>query len=151
MQKYKFAIVSFFIAIVFWFSDAAIHYFIYKEAQFELIPDDFNELWMRMVIILLLILFGIYADYFTKKMLKTEKQLEASRIYKSMINATQHVLNNHLQQMMYFKMQAEKSSDFEKEAINEFDASIADTLELINKLSNIEKVTEKNIWESVAP
>lgn len=151
MKKYKFTVASFFIAMVFWFFDAAIHYFIYKEDQFELIPDDFNELWMRIVIILLLILFGIYTDYFSKKMLNTEKQLEAARIYKSMINATHHVLNNHLQQMEYFKIQALKSKDFDKETINEFDSTIADTLELINKLSNVEKITEENIWKSVAP
>lgn len=151
MKKYKFTVTVLLIAIVFWFFDSAIHYFIYKEPQFELMPDDFNELWMRIVIILLLILFGMYADYFSRKMLNKEKQLEAFRIYKSMINATHHVLNNHLQQMKYFKIEALKCRDFDKEIIEEFDNAIADTSGLINKLSQIENITEENIWASVAP
>lgn len=77
MKNRTFSIAAFFIAFIFWFFDASIHYFVYREPQFELIPNDFNELWMRIVIVLLLIIFGIFADYYSRKLLISQKQLEA--------------------------------------------------------------------------
>ena len=146
-----FSIVAFFIAFVFWFFDASIHYFVYREPQFELIPDDYNELWMRVVIVLLIILFGVFADYFSRKLLITQKQLEASRIYSSMINATHHILNNLLNQMQFFKLEAQKSKDFDQEALTLYDNAINEASELIERLSKVENITEENIWASIDP
>lgn len=151
MKKRKYTIITFIIALIFWFMDAAIHYFVYHEEQFEFMPDDFNELWMRTVIILLVILFGIYADYSTKKLLAKEKQLEATRIYNSMIYASQHILNNLLNQMLLFKMEALKSKDFDKEIIVLYDNTIAEAKDLLKRLSQVEQITDENIWASVDP
>jgi exopolysaccharide biosynthesis protein len=146
-----FSIAAFFIAFVFWFFDASIHYFVYGEPQFELIPDDFNELWMRLVIILLLILFGIFADYYSRKFLIAQKQLESSRIYTSMIHATHHILNNLLNQMQFFKIEALKSKDFDQEVLTLYDNAIDEASELIERLSHVENITEENIWASIDP
>ena len=151
MKNWMFSIVAFFIAFVFWFFDASIHYFVYREPQFELIPDDYNELWMRVVIVLLIILFGVFADYFSRKLLITQKQLEASRIYSSMINATHHILNNLLNQMQFFKLEAQKSKDFDQEALTLYDNAINEASELIERLSKVENITEENIWASIDP
>ncbi len=151
MKKRKYTIITFIIALLFWFTDASIHYFVYSEQQFELMPDDANELWMRTIIILLVIFFGIYADYSIKKLLIKEKQLEATRIYNSMIYASQHILNNLLNQMLLFKMEALKSKDFDKEIINIYDDTIDEARDLLKRLSQVEHITDENIWASVDP
>ena len=151
MKKMKYSIATFFIAFVFWFLDSSIHYFVYSELQFELIPDNFNELWMRTVIVLLLIFFGIYADSSARKLLIKEKQLEATRIYDSMIYASQHILNNLLNQMLLFKLEALKSNDFDKEIIELYDNAIEEATDLIQSLSQVEHITSENIWASVEP
>jgi hypothetical protein len=151
MKKRKYSIVAFVIAFIFWFLDASIHYFVYREPQFEFIPDDFDELWMRFVIILVIILFGIYADSSTRKLLITEKQMEADRIYNSMIHASQHILNNLLNQLLLFKMEALKSNDFDREIIKKFDNAIDEAKNLIQRLSQVEDITDENIWASVDP
>jgi hypothetical protein len=151
MKNWIFSVVAFFIAFVFWFLDTSIHYLVYREPQFELIPDDFNELWMRIVIVLLIILFGIFADYFSRKLLITQKQLEASRIYTSMINATHHILNNLLNQMQFFKIEALKSKDFDQEVLTLYDNALDEASELLERLSQIENITEENIWASIDP
>ena len=151
MKKRKYTIITLIIALVFWFMDATIHYFVYNEQQFELLPDDFNELWMRTLIILLIIFFGIYADYSTKKLLIKEKQLEATRIYNSMIYASQHILNNLLNQMLLFKIEALRSKDFDREAIKIYDDTISEARELLERLSQVEHITDENIWASVDP
>lgn len=151
MRKIKYSIAAFFIAFTFWFFDASIHYFIYSEPQFEFIPNNFNELWMRVVIILLLIFFGIYADFSTRKLIIKEKQLEAARIYDSMKSSSQHILNNLLNQMLLFKLEALKSDDFDKEIIGLFDNAIEEATDLVQRLSQVEHITSENIWASVDP
>jgi len=54
------------VALLSWFFDSIIHYFWYGEAEFEILPSDGNELWMRGTIFLLLAAFGLFADYKSK-------------------------------------------------------------------------------------
>ncbi len=63
----KFAIP---IALSFWFLDSAIHYFWYNELEFEIIPSDSNELWMRTAIFILLSAFGLFADFSSRKIIE---------------------------------------------------------------------------------
>ena len=151
MNKRKYSIAAFLIALLFWFFDASIHYFVYGEPQFEFIPDDFNELWMRVVIVLLLLLLGVYADYSAEKQIIEEKQKEAVRIYKSTIYSSRHILNNLLNQMQIVKMEALKCKDFDREFIKHYDDAFDEAKNLIQRLSEVENITDENIWASVDP
>ena len=132
-------------ALIFWFFDSTVHYFIYKEQQYELIPEDFNELWMRSVIVLLIMLFGLFADYFTNKIMFKQKQLEVANVYSLMINASLNVLNNLINQMRIFEMEALKSKDFDRDVINLYDNAIKEATYLIDALSKVEDITEREI------
>jgi hypothetical protein len=146
-----FTIASIMIAAVFWSFDSALHYIIYNEAHFKIIPDDFNELWMRLVIVCLIVLFGIYADAVTKKRMIQEKQLAALKTYNSMIYATHHILNNLLNQMQLFRITALRSSDFDRDIIRLYDNAIDEAKDLVGRLSRIENITEEDILASVDP
>jgi PAS domain S-box-containing protein len=54
-------------ALSFWVLDSFIHYYWYGELEFEIIPTDMNDLWMRSCIVILLVAFGFFADYKSKK------------------------------------------------------------------------------------
>ena len=151
MKKRKFSVAASVIAFLFWFFDASIHYFVYGEPQFEFIPDDFNEFWMRVVIVLMLLLFGVYADYSVNKLIIKEKQQEAVRIYKSTIYSSCHILNNLLNQMQIVKMEALKCRDFDREFIKHYDNAFSEAKNLIQRLSEVENITDENIWASVDP
>lgn len=138
------------IAIIFWFFDSSIHYFFYQESEFELLPSDYNELWMRLIIITLMILLGAFTDYFSNKILAKERQLEAINIYNSMLKANQHILNNLLNQMQLFKVEAENSQDFNPDILKLFDKSVYEASELLYNLSQIENITDENIWASIS-
>lgn len=146
-----FSVAAFFTALLFWFSDSSIHYFVYREPHFELFPDNFNELWMRITIIVLIIIIGIFSDSLAKKMLISQKQLEANRIYNSMIYAAHHILNNLLNQMQLVKIEALRSQDFNQDIIEKYDSAIDEAKDLIDRLSRVENITEGNIWASVDP
>ena len=151
MKKNIFTILGLFIGLAFWLIDSVIHYFIYNELEFEFIPQDGNELWMRMVIVLLLFVFGIFADSYSQKLAIEEKQSEALGIYNSMLGATHHILNNLLNQTQLIKVEALKSKDFNKDVIKSYDVAFDSALDLIKRLSSIEDVSINNIDMSVYP
>ena len=146
-----FTIAAIVIAMIFWNFDSALHYFAYKEPTFDFIPDDFNELWMRLVIVVLIVLLGVYADRSARKQLIQEKQQVALNTYNSMIHATHHILNNLLNQMQLFEMEALKSTDFNPDIIRMYDQSMDEAKSLIEKLSRVEDISEDNIRASVDP
>ena len=151
MKNRMFTIIAFIIAFLIWFLDSTIHYFVYGEPQFEFFPDDVDEFWMRSVIVILIILFGIFADSFSRNMLVKQQQTEAARIYRSMLSATHHILNNMLHQMGLFKMEALNSKDFDQDIIKLYDQVINEASDLVDRLSRVENITEENIWASVDP
>ena len=62
-SRHFFFILAVPVALLSWFFDSFIHYFWYGELEFEIIPSDANDLWMRSTIFLLLAAFGLFADF----------------------------------------------------------------------------------------
>jgi uncharacterized membrane protein len=143
MKKKMFTTAGVVLALVFWFFDAVVHHFIYGEPEFEYIPSDFNELWMRLVIVILIVLFGIFADYFTNKIMFKQKQLEMAQIYGALIHTSHDILDNLLLQMELFKTEATKSQDFDREIIRYYDNSIAQLSDLVTTLSKVERALKE--------
>ena len=115
-----------------------------------MIPEDFNELWMRTVIVLLIMLFGIFSDYFINKIMLKEKQLEVVYVYNAMIYASYHILNNLLNQMRLFKMEALRSKDFDRDVIALYDNTIKEASDLMDALSKVKDASEESIYAPVS-
>lgn len=150
MKKKMFTIAACVTALVFWFFDSTVHHFLYKEPEFEFIPNDYNELWMRMVIVLLIMLFGVFSDYFINRIMFKEKQLEVAYVYNAMIYASYHILNNLINQMRLFKMEALKSKDFDRDVINLYDNAIKEASDLMDTLSKVKDVSEESVYAPVS-
>lgn len=149
MKNYYYFKLSLFLTVSFWLFDSALHYFIYGEFHFELIPSDLNELWMRSIIIFLLVSFGLYADIHSKKIADIER--DKNEVYISMLNANQHILNNFLQAMMLFRSAAEDSDEISEEILILYDKTIANTISQINNLHGIAEPSKKTIEERFLP
>ncbi len=149
MKRINFTFKAIIVSVMYWLMDSSFHRFIYGEDDFEFIPSEVDELWMRTVIIVLLVCFGIYADHHTKSMLKKEK--EKRIVFNATVSSTQHILNNLLNQMVYFKMKAEKSNLFDNETIELYEQSMKEGKELVEKLSSVKELTEEKIKKSVYP
>lgn len=52
-------LLSIILALAFWLVDSCIHYFLYREPTFQIIAQDVNELWMRSLICLLIVISGV--------------------------------------------------------------------------------------------
>lgn len=149
IKNYYFLKISLLFVLFFWISDSVIHYFIYNEIKFELIPSDLNELWMRCIIFVLLICFALFADSHTRKI--AEKEQEKMDVYISMLNANQHILNNFLQAMMMFRNAADKSEDIDDKITELYDKAIKNTIAQINNLHGIDKPNKNTIEERFLP
>ena len=137
MKDKIFTIAAFEMALFFWIIESVIHYFVFEETHFELIPSEMNELWMRIVIVFLIMLLGVFADAFIRRII--HKQMEVARVYNSLLQASSHTLENLLKQMHLFKVEAEASKDFNPDVIKYYDSSIQQASDLIVKLSNVDK------------
>lgn len=148
-KEYFFTIVAIPFAMTFWLFDSLIHYFVYNEFEFELIPSEINELWMRCIIFFLLIIFGVFADYHTNKIIN--KDLEKLDVYITMLAATKHILNNFLQGMRLFRDLAGNSKDIDKEILKLFDESIDNAVKQIKDFEEIENPNKENIEDKFMP
>lgn len=147
-EKNIFTITTFVLAFLFWVFDSSVHYFIYKEPRFEIIPSEFNELWMRVLIVVMAMLFGMFADCFTSINMLKEKQLEVVRAYGSMIHVSNEILINLLTRMKLFKSEAVNSKDFDRDVIDLYDNAIRQASEPADAFSHIEGMSAENIKDS---
>jgi len=142
-KKYQFTAISISIALLFWFFDSIVHHFVYGEQGFEVLPSDLNELWMRCLIVVLIVAFGVFADRRTGH--------EKVAVYRAMLGATNHILRNHLQKMQLFRNEAENSKDFDKDVLKLYDQMIHETNAQIRNLDNIQEPNKANIEDRYLP
>ena len=149
MEKYNYTIKAIIISVILWLMESVAHRFIFSENVFEILPSETNELWMRIIIVFLVIIFGAYADKHTSTLLKKEQVKRI--IFNATIGSTQHILNNLLNQMQLPIMLAEQSMPFDSEDMILYKQSIEEGKELVEKLSSVDELTEDNIKDSVYP
>lgn len=72
-------------------------------------------------------------------------------IFMATTSSTQHILNNLLNQMKYFKAETDAAKFFDDETNSLYEGSMTEDLELVEKLSAVNVLTEENIKASVYP
>lgn len=78
------------------------------------------------------------------------REKEKREIYVSMLHASQHILNNMLNQLLLFKMEAERSTDFNKKLLHQFDDVFNEANSLVMRLSNVSHLTTEGIKNSIS-
>ena len=76
---------------------------------------------------------------------------EQRAIFMATTSSTQHILNNLLNQMKYFKAETDAAKFFDDETNSLYEGSMTEDLELVEKLSAVNVLTEENIKASVYP
>jgi len=137
------------LSLVFWLADSLIHRFVYEEEVFELIPADFDELWMRALVIALLIVIGLLGDNRARKIDAAER--EKREIFAATASSTQHVLNNLLNQLQLVFFDADKAHELGDETREMLEQSIKEAKEQVARLSSVTKLDEETIRKSVQP
>ncbi len=141
-KKHFFLKFSIPLALAYWFFDSAVHYLGYGELEFEFVRSDFNEFWMRTVIFILLLAFGVFADYHTNKII--EKDAEKNDVYMAMLGVTRHILSNFLNKIVLIRSETEDSKAFNIDVLKIYDQVMDDTITQIKNLEDIKRVQQEN-------
>ena len=147
MNNYKFKLVAVLIALGFWVLESLLHVLFFNDSHMEIIPNDANEIWMRILIILLLLAFGSFVDIHMR--LLTKKEEEKTDVYEAMIYSSHNILNIFLHQMQIVKLAAKDCEDFDKRTLVVFDEIVDEAVMLIDKLGQVPSLTREDIQAAV--
>ncbi len=146
---------------VFWLFDSTVHFLFYGDETLELFPRDPDELWMRTMIVALIVGFSVFAYHTSKTMLRIERErTEQTRVAEGLrheveiekakaeaVRETVHIVhdivNNFLNNLVFFRMQAEKSEAIPEESLASLDTLISATADRINQLAEDTGTTPK--------
>jgi hypothetical protein len=149
MERHKFTLLALALAFLYWFAESVIHRFIYAEQFFEVVPSDVNELLMRLLIIILIISFGLFADNRSRKI--RESELEKHQVFIATVRSTQHILNNLMNQLQLVFFDLEKEHCLESETKTLLEKSIREGKEQVERLSTVSDISSESIEESITP
>jgi hypothetical protein len=149
MQKRRFTILGLALALFYWVAESLIHRFVYFDDAFEVIPSDANEIWMRLIIIVLILGFGIFADNRATKI--RQKEAEKREVFLATVRSSQHILNNLLNQMQLALFDSDGRPGLEAETRKLLDRSIKEGKEQVECLSSVTDMDGDSIEESVRP
>lgn len=149
MDRNKFGLMGLGLALLYWIAESAIHRFVYHETFFEFVPSDGNEISMRLLIVVLIVGFGFFADNRARKIRKSEQEKHA--VYVATVRSTQHILNNLMNQLQLAFLDLEKEECLENETRQLLERSIREGKEQVERLSSVSEVTSESIEDSVRP
>ena len=149
MKENKITLIGLLLSIFFW-----LIIVFFELDLFEIFLDLLERLEVYEIdeVFLPLGLFLMFAFYDQSRKQQLQKiEIEKNNIYKAMLHSTHHVLNNFLNQMLLFRMEAEDVPSFPPEALDSYDNIMEDAKAQIEALGNVEIIDAASIISSVAP
>ena len=104
---------------------------------------------MRLLIIVLIIGFGLFADNRAMRIKKTEQ--EKHEVFVATVRSSQHILNNLMNQMQLAFLDLEKEHCLENETRQLLERSIREGKQQVDRLSSVSDISSESIEESVRP
>lgn len=147
MARHLFKSLSLLIAGFFWIGESLIHYLFFHAATIDLIPMDPNEMWMRLVIVVLTLIIGVYADHYM--VVLSRKEREKVEVYEAMLHSSHNILNNFLNQMQYVRLKAKECEGLDPQVLATFDEIVAEASGHIRQLERIPSLTKEDIEAAV--
>ena len=138
-QVFLFSLI---LAFIFWFVESLLHaLFFDKDMHFEMIPHEANELWMRVVIVILIPLIGFFADRYVK--LEKKIQDEKLRTLEASIISINEVAGNTLSLMSHYCDDFIKSGKADMDTIESMKEIIEETFASLTHISDVNNMIER--------
>ena len=148
MSSYRWTVIGLLIAGLVFMLTAGLNFALFETLIVFLRRYEHLEV-DGLVISLLVLLAFVVADvvgWYKARELEKGKV----KVHRAMIFAMHHILNNFLHQMQIFRMTASDTPEFDQELLSLYDQIIDETSSKIKSLSDIEKVDEATINDSLA-
>lgn len=146
MKNFKLIIIGSLISIIFWFLESVIHLSLDRADTIELLPKDINELWMRFLIVLLIMVMSIYAHVSQTKDRKIEReksllqeqlleeQYNNMKVMLSTKEQTQVALKNFNDYIKSIKVKIDNDEMLSEKDVNLLNSAITAILNKFNRL-----------------
>ena len=96
---------------------------------------------------------GLFSDITEKKQneqILLQKEQEKRDIFNATISSTYHIVNNLLNQMMFFKLQVEELNALDTDMAELYEQMMTEGKKLVEQLAAVEELTEESIKASIA-
>lgn len=146
-NRHRYLILASLATIVYWLFDSSIHWLILGEAEFEWWPSEANEVWMRSAIAVLLLGFGLFADWNTRKLLAKEE--EKRQIYLTSVAMSYHMVNDLLNNMQLFMLRAKEQNLLDTQDQVLFEQIIEENKAQLNALATLDEISVQAIRDAI--
>ena len=149
MGKNKYTLIGLGIAILFYsiVRILDIDFFeIFVNAMWSMELFEIDEFIMPLIIIIVFFHIGK-----VKEQKLYDIEAEKIKVYKAMLRANHHILNNFLNKIEFYKLKSEEANDYSEEINSLFDQIIAGTLDQVEALSHLKNINENSITNCYCP
>lgn len=149
MKDYKITIIGLILGMSIFISSIAfdIEFFEIFISQLQHLEEyELDEFIIPFFIIIIFVTIDLF-----QRVKKQHIEHEKVKIYTAMLSSTHHILNNFLNHMQLFKVEAEDTPTFDSEILSMYDETIKDVSSQIEALSSITEINEDSISYSVKP
>lgn len=147
MKIYKWTITGLILAVLVLLAHLTFKLDLFESICLSLAGMDEFEIDEILIAVLIALSFSILDLINIKKDRKVKEARES--IYKAMVQASDHILKNCLNQMLIIKYAAEETPDFNPEVLKSFDAIVDQAVAQLEALGEIENVDEDAIGKSI--
>ena len=140
-------VFSFLLAGLLWLTESVFHYLVFDIGHpFEIIPSDTNELWMRLLLCALIVVFGTYIQH------QSVKRLAIQDAKLRTLNATMHTvedrIGNSLISIRYLLTDAEQNQMINVELAKDILDLIDDTMGELREIRSLKVISEKRFSDA---
>ena len=139
-MRFNFFTLSLIGAVFFWFAESLIHYFVFGEADFEVLPHDANEFWMRSLVCGLMIVIGYLAERHVRD--REEIHAEKLRTLKATMNTVQDMVGNSLNSLQLICIELESGKIPDEKSLHQIQKMVTQSSDKLKKLAEITEVIE---------
>lgn len=149
MKRYKWTLTGLILALVLWGAIASQDMDVFESVagllhRFE--HYEINDLFFP-----ILVFYTFMMTDLVRRHEELRVQTEKLRLYRKMIKAVYHIMNNFLQKMLAFRLAAEKNGPVDPNAMKLYDRIISETDEQLQKLGSLESPDEDLIEQVISP
>lgn len=146
IKNNKIFLFSLILAFIFWVIESLLHaLFFDKEMHFEIIPNEVNELWMRVIIVILILLIGFFVERYVN--LQKKIQEEKLRTLEASIVSINEVAGNTLSLMSHYCADFIKAGEADLNTIKSMKEIIDETFISLNHISELKNMIEREQYQ----
>ena len=147
MKEYKWTIIGLISAFALWALSVGLHLDLFE--SFIACLQNQEHMELDEIVFPAAVFYVFIMIDLNRNRQQSRVEVEKNKVYRSMLKAMDHILNNFLQKMLLFKITAEETDGFNPDVLKKYDIIINETTAQINALECIAKPDEENILETI--